>query len=49
MKIERWTKLMEDETETLTQEEIALGWHFCPDQCKVLMEIGEPGCDCELP
>ena len=40
---------MEDLDEALTPEEIALGWHFCPDYDGCLMEIGDVGCMCELP
>ena len=35
----------------LTQEELAQGWHFCPDWDGLLVKKGEPGgepCGCQI-
>lgn len=40
---ERWMKLNQDDSEHLTEAEIAEGWHFCPEWDGLLVgrEMGE--------
>jgi hypothetical protein len=38
---ERWKELMRDQTLPLTKQEIADGWHFCPEWDGLLIGPGE--------
>lgn len=49
MSDQRYEELMASDDAKLTQEEIARGWHFCPDWDCLLINTNdhEPGCSCE--
>lgn len=47
----RWRQLMENDLESLTQQEISDGWHFCPDWDGLLIgpNMGETeSCGCGI-
>lgn len=53
MKPERWEALEASNELPLTEEEIKMGWHFCPDWDGLLVGPGMTGelesCLCDLP
>lgn len=44
----RFDFLMSNETATLTEQEVAEGWHFCQEYDGVLMLFGTMGCICDM-
>ena len=48
----RWCELERDGNARLTQEELAQGWHFCPDWDFMVVGPGMDAiesCTCQLP